>query len=208
MQSPPPMLKGAKYRTLLFAGKQVSTPLAARTPRQRIDLRQRSLRVSLVPPPYGQQNYVHQQRCRLLGQAAVHDTPKPGDSRDGKGTPEITLELTLASRDSRPRKTSGRGLSDDTKDNTRGHRPYTPTDRVNSPGRKEQAEQPLPDSSASRRHLLPAPGERHQLDSPLLTEHHLRHLGSPRSTECHPLSSHDRGAHGGPSDLDAEVARA
>ena len=37
--------------------------------------------------------------------------------------------------------------------------------------------------------------------SPRSTGRHRRHLGPPRSTERHPQSSRDRGAHAGPLDL-------
>ena len=53
---------------------------------------------------------------------------------------------------------------------------------------EKEADQPPPESGASRRQLSPAPGKRHQLASPRPTGHHRRHLGSTRSTECHPQS--------------------
>ena len=43
---------------------------------------------------------------------------------------------------------------------------------------------------------------------PRSTGHHRRHLGSPRSTERHPQSSRDRGAHAAPLDLANAAARA
>ena len=40
------------------------------------------------------------------------------------------------------------------------------------------------------------------------TEHHRRHLDSPRSTERLPQSSGDRGTHVGPSDSESEITQA
>ena len=114
------------------------------------------------------------------------------------------------------------GSGDDTKDNTRGRRQGAPTDWVDSPVRKEEAEQPPPGSGASGRQLSPAPGKRlklasprstehhhRHLDSPCSTEHHHRHLDSPCSTEHHRQSSRDRNTHtNNHSALASEVALA
>ena len=132
-----------------------------------------------LPPPSLQKQHVYQRQCRLLGQAAVLHTPQPGVPRDMKRTLKITPELKLgiprletAIRGRLPDEGSG----DDTKDNTRRRRQGTPTDRVDSPVRKKEAEQPPPGSKAPRCQLSPVLGERLQVASPRSTENHRRHL--------------------------------
>ena len=113
------------------------------------------------------------------------------------------------SRDSRRGRPPDEGSGDDAKNNTTGHRQSTPTDRVDSPVRKEEAEQPPPWSGSPRRQLSLAPGERSQLASPRSTEHHRRHLDSRRSTEHNRQSFRGRSIHADThSALAFEVARA
>ena len=100
------------------------------------------------------------------------------------------------------------GSGGEPEDGQPDNHPGSPIKRVDSPVRAEmEADQPPPESTASRLQLSPAPRKRHQLASPRSTEHHHRHLGSPRSTELHPQSSRDRGAHADPSDLASEAKR-
>ena len=113
------------------------------------------------------------------------------------------------SRDSRKAKPPEAGSGDETEDGAPYLHPDPPTKRVDSPVPAEKnMDQPPPDLGASRNQLSPVPGERHQLPPPRLTGHHRRHLGSLRSTERHPQSSRDRGAHAVPLDLAQAAARA
>ena len=93
---------------------------------------------------------------------------------------------------------------DDDSDTNTSHPQGTPTDRIDSPVQEEEAEKPLPGAGASRRQISPASRERHQLTSSHSTEHHRRHLDSPRSTERLSQSFGDQGTHAGPSDSASE----
>ena len=115
-------------------------------------------------PPYRQQ-HVYQRRRRTLGQTAVLLTPQPGGPRDRKGTLETTLGLMLGISRLETGRMSRRGLRRRHPGQHEGHRQDKLTDWVDSPVRKEIAEQPSPGSGA-RRQLSPAPGEHHQVASP------------------------------------------
>lgn len=94
---------------------------------------------------------------------------------------------------------------DDRDINRSGHPQGTPTDRADSPVHEQE---PLTGSGASRRQVSPARGERHQLTCTRSTEHHHRHLDSPRSTEHLSVSSRDRGTYADPSDVEPEITGA
>ena len=92
-------------------------------------------------------------------------------------------------------------LDDDSDSNT-SQQHGTPTDHLDSP--VDEAEKLLPGAETLRRQISPASREHLQLSS----EHHLRHLTSPRSTERLPQSYGDQRSHAGPSDSDSEISRA
>ena len=154
---------------------------------------------SLVPPssrrPRYRQQYVHQRHAGYSGRLRSHTRPNQEAQETGRERSRSRRGSRSGSRYSRRGGPLDEGSGDGTKDNTREHRQGTPTDRVDSPVRKEDAEQPPPGGGESRRQLLPALGERLQLTSQRSTEHHRRHLDSPRSTEYHPQSSRDRSIH-------------
>ena len=85
---------------------------------------------------------------------------------------------------------------------TRVNNTGTPTDRLDSP--VDEAEKLLLGAETSRRQISPASREHHQLSS----EHHRRHLTSPRSTERLPQSYGEQRSHAGPSDSESEICRA
>ena len=134
------------------------------------------------------------------GQAEVSHAPQSGCPRQ---------RARSRSRDSRRGGPPEAGSSDETEYGAPYLHPDPPTKRVDSPARAEKkTDQPLPNSGASRRQLSPAPGEPPAAPPLRSTGHHRRHLGSPRSTERHPQSSRDRGAHARPLDLAYAAARA
>ena len=94
-----------------------------------------------------------------------------------------------------------KNLDDDSDSNT-SQQHGTPTDHLDSP--IDEAEKLLPVAETSRRQISPASRDHLQLSS----EHHRRHLTSPRSTERLPQSYGDQRSHAGPSDPESELSRA
>ena len=83
-----------------------------------------------------------------------------------------------------------------TRVNNTTHRPITPDSPV------DEAEKLLPGAETSRLQISPASREHLQLSS----EHHRRHVTSPRSTERLPQSYGDQHSHAGPSDSESEIS--
>ena len=161
----PLMLKGAEAHTLLFSGTQISTPIEVRTPRQYIDLLRSFTRLSRPPPTSLPPAALPTDSKMSTSDDAGYSGRLRSSTRANQEVQETGRERSRsrpdsrsASRDSRRGGPPDEGSGDDTKDNTRGHRQSTPTDRVDSPVRKEEAEQPPPGSETSRRQLSPARG--------------------------------------------------
>ena len=98
---------------------------------------------------------------------------------------------------------------DETEDEAPYLHPDPPTKKVDSPARAENNTDQPPRTrgrlDASSRQPW---GSATSCSAPRSTGHHRRHLGSPRSTERHPQSSRDRGAHAGPLYLACAAPRA
>ena len=131
----------------------------------------------------------------------LRSSTRPIQKAQGKGRERSR------SRESRRGGQRDENLDDDS-DIITSHPQGTPTGRLDWPVHEEEAEKPLPGAGAYRRQISPASKEHHQLTSSQSTEHHRRHLDSPRSTERLHQSFGDQGTHAGPSDSASEISRA
>ena len=141
-----------------------------------------------------------------LGRLRSSTRPNQDTHETGRARSRLRSRSRSRSRDLRRREPAEEGSGDETSDGPQDKPPDSPSKRDELSARAEkEADQPPADSGAFRRQLSPVPGKRHQLASPCSTKRHRRHLGSARSTERHPQSARNRGAHVGTSDLSSEA---
>ena len=153
-------------------------------------------------PPYRQQAACLPVRKRATRGRLRSSTPPNLDAHE-------TGRARSRCRDSRRGEPREAGSGDETEDGAPYLHPFPPTKRVDSPVRAEKkTDQPhrtrgrLDASSRQPR------GSATSCPPPRSIGHHRGRLGSPRSTERHPQSTRDRGAHATPLDLACAAAGA
>ena len=181
----------------LLASTQNFALFAVGTPQQNIDLRRSFTRRPRFPPPPAP-------LPPTSTMSTSHDAGYSGRLRSSTRPIQEAQGKERERSRSRKSRRGGRDENLDGDNDSNTSQPQgTPTDRLDSPVH-EEAEKPLPGAGTSRRQISPASRERHQLTS----EHHCRHLTSPRSTERLSQSFGDQRFHAGPADSDSEISRA